>query len=68
VLQSDVENLPVKDDAVLLVVSEVHEAAPPLDVAVDVYHSAEDIHSYRMTITASGDSFAATAVTEVAQG
>jgi hypothetical protein len=68
VLETDVENLPVKDDAVLLLVGEVHEAAPPLDVGVNVYHNAEDTHSYRMTIIASGDSFAATAVTEVAQG
>ncbi|MCU1390567.1 MAG: hypothetical protein JWL72_3905 [Ilumatobacteraceae bacterium] len=68
VLETDIDDLPVKDGAVLLLVGEVHEAAPPVDVTVDVYRSVNDSHEYTMTITGSGDLFEATRVSEVAQG
>ncbi|MCU1399287.1 MAG: hypothetical protein JWN62_2396 [Acidimicrobiales bacterium] len=68
VLQTEVDDLPVKDGAVLLLVGEVKEAAPPVDVTVDIYRSVNDSHEYTMTISGSGDLFEATQVSEVAQG
>ena len=68
VLETDIVELPVKDGAVLLLVGEVKEAVPPVDVTVDVYRSIADSHVYTMTITGSADPFEATRVSEVAQG
>jgi hypothetical protein len=67
-LQSGVETLPVKDDGVLLLVGDVPDETPPVDVHVAVYHDVDDTHTFVMQITASGDSFRATEVSEVAQG
>lgn len=67
-LQSDIDALPVKDDGVLLLVGEVPNHAAPVDVQVAVYHDSQDTHTFVMKIIASGDSFRATAVSEVARG
>jgi len=67
-LDVDVDGKPVKDDGVLLLVGEIDEGQPPLDMNVGVYRNADDQALYSMTITRSGESFVATSVTEVAQG
>lgn len=67
-LQSDVETLPVKDDGVLLLVGDVPDKQPPVDVQVAVYHDMDDTHTFVMRITEAGESFRATEVSEVVQG
>lgn len=67
-LQSDVESLPVKDDGVLLLVGDVPDERPPVDVQVVVYRDVDDTHIFVMRITTAGDSFRATEVSEVVQG
>lgn len=70
-LDVDIEGEPVKDDGVLLLVSSVDAGPAPLVMTVGVYRNAADQRHYRMQIIGSGETgqtFAATAVTEVAQG
>ncbi|MCU1395067.1 MAG: hypothetical protein JWM34_3495 [Ilumatobacteraceae bacterium] len=67
-LETNVEDMPVKNDGVLLLVGEVRESAPPVEVDVDVYRSAVDTHSFVMRVTGTSGSFEATQVSEVVQG
>jgi hypothetical protein len=67
-LDLDVDDQPVKDNGVLLLVEDVPEARPPVDTHVIVYHNENDQKAYSVKIIRSGNSFAATSVTEVAQG
>lgn len=62
-LDVEAPNLPVKGGGVLLIVGAVTEGPPPVDVEVRVYRSADDETTFTMRITASDDSFRATAVT-----
>lgn len=61
-LDTEMPDLPVKDDGVLLIVGTVTEGPPPVDVDVAVYRNADDEHTFTMRITTAGDSFRATAV------
>ena len=62
-LDTEAPELPVKDAGVLLIVGAVTQGPPPVDVDVDVYRSVDDQTTFTMRITASGDTFRATAVT-----
>ena len=61
-------NRPVKDNGALLLVGEVDEGLPPVEVAVSVYRNAADDQPYEMSIVRSGESVTATAQTTVGQG
>lgn len=67
-LELDIEGQPVKDDGVLLLVGEVEEGPPPVQLDVGVYHNTDDEGLYSMTITRVGDSFVASTVSSIAQG
>lgn len=60
-LEADVEGQPVKDDGVLLLVGEVEERPPPVDLALHVYRNIDDDIAYSMKIHRSGDEITATA-------
>ncbi len=64
----EVENQPVKDDGVLLVVGKVVEGPPPVEVSVEVYHNVDESESFEMRIVRSGsDGYTVTAVTQLEQ-
>jgi hypothetical protein len=67
-LEVDEETQPVKDEGVLLLVGEVEEANPPINVDVEVYRDMNDVRDYDMKIFRSGDEVTATAETVVAPG
>jgi hypothetical protein len=67
-LDTDAENQPVKDGGVLLLVGEVQQGPPPVDVDVSVYRDANDEHDYVMKVVRSGDEFISSSVTEVDRG
>jgi hypothetical protein len=67
-LDVDLDGRPVKDDGVLLIVGDVTEVAPPLEMNVGVYRNENDDKLYSMKVIPAGDSFVATSVIEVVQG
>jgi hypothetical protein len=67
-LDLDLEDHPVKDDGVLLLVPDVVEGPQPLELNVGVYHNLNDQKLYSMKIIRTGSTFGATSVTEVEQG
>jgi len=62
-LDIDLEGQPVKDDGVLLLVGDVDERPPPVDLDIDVYRNIDDDVAYSMKIHRSGDEITATAQT-----
>lgn len=50
----DVEELPVRDDGVLVAIGDVAEEGEPIEVEVEVYRSVDD--SFRWVLTLSGRS------------
>ena len=62
-LDVDVENQPVKDGGVLLLVGEVEERPPPVDLNIDVYRDIEDDVAYTMKIHRTSGEITATAQT-----
>ena len=66
-LNLDVENQPVKNKGVLLLVGPVATGSSPIDVKVGVYRDANDVSSFVMKIVAKGDTFEVTSVTQVGQ-
>jgi len=62
-LDVDVEGQPVKDGGVLLLVGEVEERPPPVDLDIDVYRNVDDDVAYTMKVHRSGDEVTATAQT-----
>jgi hypothetical protein len=67
-LDVDVENQPVKDGGVLLLVGEVDERPPPVDLNIDVYRTVEDDVAYSMKIHRTSGEVTVTAQTVVEPG
>jgi len=67
-LDLDVETQPVKDGGVLLLVGEVEERPPPVDLEVEVYYNIDEVVTYSMKIHRKGDDITATAQTVVEPG
>ena len=67
-LQLDVEDQPVKEDGVLLLVGDVDERPPPLEFDVDVYRNLNDEVAYTMKVSRNNSQVTATAQTVGEQG
>jgi hypothetical protein len=67
-LDVDLENQPVKDDGVLLLVGDVAEGPPPVNVLLNVYRDGTDNQPYEMKVFRSGSDVIATGETVAPQG
>jgi hypothetical protein len=67
-LDVDVEGQPVKDGGVLLLVGEVDERPPPVDLNIDVYRNVDDDTAYTMKVHRTSGEITATVETVAAPG
>lgn len=67
-LDLDIDKQPVKDGGVLLLVGEVEERPPPVNLDVVVYHNVDDAVAYSMKIHRTNGEITATAQTVVEPG
>src|SRR3990170_2817687 len=65
-IDSGVEDEPVRDDGVLLLVSDVPESGNPVEMSVEIYRSLSDWTKAIFTITVDNDSWSVTATSLVA--
>ena len=65
-IDSGVEDEPVRDDGVLLLVSDVPESGNPVEMSVEIYRSLSDWTKAIFTISVDNDSWTVTATSLVA--